>query len=268
MPEDRSLSARVALVVGGGGHAEGWGVGKAVSARLAEAGAHVAVLDVSPEAAGSTASAVRARGGEALILPADVTRAEQLQAAVERCRRHFGRIDILVNNVALGAVGSVVDTAPEDWDRLMSVNLRGIYLACKYALPALIETGAGRVINISSLAALGYTGKPLAAYAASKAGLHGLSRDVAVHFATRGIRANTIVIGLIDTPLIRSHAAAIQPGGDVEAMMRARDAMVPTGRQGDAWDVAHLVWFLSTDMARFINGAEIVIDGGSSARSA
>ncbi|HUL99341.1 MAG TPA: SDR family NAD(P)-dependent oxidoreductase, partial [Mycobacterium sp.] len=214
-----------------------------------------------------TQAEIRKRGGDSEILEADIRDAGQVAAAVAECRKRFGRVDILVNNVAVGAVGSVVDTSPEDWDRVIAVNLRGAYLACKYTVPTMIEQAYGRIVNISSLAAYGYTGKPLAAYGASKAGLHGLSRDLAVHFGACGIRANTIVIGLIDTPMIRRYATAIRADQSVEDMMRSRDAQVPTGRQGSAWDVANVVCFAASDLAQFINGAEIVVDGGSSAKS-
>lgn len=259
------LENRVALITGAGGATDGWSVGKAIAVCLADEGAGVGILDVSAAAAAVTRDLVESRGGRAIVALADVRVPGQLQAAIEHCTQAFGRLDILINNVALGAVGSVVDTKVDEWDRLMEVNLRGAYLACKYAMPALIASGAGCVVNISSLAAHGYTGVPLAAYAASKAGLHGLSRDVALHYAAEGVRSNTVVVGLIDTPMIRSHAAAL-PGGDVDAVILARDARVPRGSQGNAWDVAHLVRFLSSDLAQFINGAEIVIDGGMSAR--
>jgi len=262
------LDGRVALVTGAGGEPQGWSVGKAIAMCLAQSGAQVGILDVNRGAAEVTHQLIGSAGQRSAVLLADVRVPDQVRAAIEQCVETFGRLDILVNNVAIAAVGSVVDTPPEEWERVLNVNLTAAYLACKYAVPFLAASGHGRVVNISSLAAWGYTGTALAAYAASKAGMHGLSRDVALRFAAQGVCSNTVVVGLIDTPMVRRYAAQFPGEAGVEAIMRARDARVPRGKQGTAWDVAHLVQFLASDLAQFINGAEIVVDGGSSARIA
>src|SRR3546814_541457 len=181
-----------------------------------------------------------------------------LQACVDR----FGRIDVLHNNVGGSAPGGPVEMTEEVWDRQMDHNLRNVYLTCKHVLPIMEKQGAGAIVNIASVAGMRHIGTNIAAYAASKAGLIQFGKAVALQYAKRGIRCNTVVPGLMHTPLVQHRLAGERGGGDYEKLVAQRDAQVPMGRMGDAWDVAHAALFLASDEAKYITATEIVVAGG------
>lgn len=190
---------------------------------------------------------------------ADVTRSDSVKEMVEACVGRFGRIDILVNNVGIAALGGPVEQSEADWDRVMDTNVKSMFLTCKHVLPVMERTG-GSIINISSLAGIRWAGVPYVSYAASKAAVNQLTSVVAMQYARRGIRVNAILPGLMNTPMfvepLKAHYA------NVDEMMRARNAMTPTGSMGDAWDVANAALFLASDESKYITGAQLPVDGG------
>ena len=263
-----SMAGKVAIVSGAGSVGPGWGNGKATATLLACQGASVFLLDINDAAVAETKSIIEGEGGTCathrcdMMVPADV--AEMVQACVDR----FKRIDILVNNVGGSAPGDPVSMSEEVWDRQIDFNLKTAFLGCKYAIPVMLEQGKGAIVNIASVAGLRNdfgSGRSHVGYSASKAGVIQLSRSVAGTYARKGIRVNTVIPGLMHTPLVETRLAKTVAGNDVTALIAARNAAVPMGKMGDAWDVAHAVLFLASDEAKFITGTEIIVDGGSAA---
>jgi NAD(P)-dependent dehydrogenase (short-subunit alcohol dehydrogenase family) len=260
------LLDRVALVFGAGSSGPGWGNGKATAVSFAREGAKVVAVDISMEAAEETAGLITEEGGQALALEADVTKPDSVQAAVAQTMAAFGRIDVLHNNVGIGNFGGPVDLPFEEWSHVIDVNLSSVFLACKYVLPIMAEQGGGVIINISSIASLGVGMFSYSAYYASKAGLNHLTRAVAIEYADKGIRANAILPGLIDTPMVRGSTDMLEHYGSMEELEAARHAASPTGRMGEAWDIAAAAVFLASDEAKYINGVMLPVDGGLSCR--
>lgn len=258
------LDGKIALVTGCGSLGEGWGNGKAIAVLLARQGASVFGCDLDLAAAEATQALIREEGGSAEVQAADVTRAAPVQALVEACLARFGRIDILINNVGRSEPGDPVAMSEEVFDEQMDVNLKSAFLTCKYVLPVMERQGGGSVVNISSIAALRYLGKPQVAYSAGKAALQQLTQTTAVIYAARQIRLNCVVPGLMFTPLVRRLADKYAKG-DYDGFVAQRHQQVPMGRMGDAWDVAHAVLFLASDESRYITGQQIVVDGGITA---
>ena len=260
------LQDRVALVFGAGSSGPGWGNGKASAVAYAREGARVFCVDVNPAAAAETAGIVAGEGNRALSHAADVTDSDQVKAAVDACLGRWGRIDILHNNVGIAELGGPLELSLEAWRRVMDVNVTGMFLACKHALPAMLAAGGGVVTNISSVAAIRYTGYPAVSYGASKAAVNGLTMHVAMQYARQGIRCNAILPGLMDTPMIREPLKDAYGPGGVAQMVEARDAICPTGKMGTAWDVAHMAVFLATDEAHYLTGSFLTVDGGFAIR--
>lgn len=262
------LKGKVALVTGAGSVGPGWGNGKATAVLFAREGAKVFGIDINLDAAEETRSIIDQEGGLCAVMKADVSKADEVQSMVERCITTFGRIDILHNNVGIVVVGGPVETDESTWDRVMAVNLKSMFLTCKYTIPHMERSGGGVIINVSSIAAIRYTGIPYITYYASKAGILGLTQGIALQYASKHIRCNAILPGLMDTPLIREPLKEFYAQGDIEAMIQIRNRLCPTGKMGEAWDVAHAALFLASDEAKYITGAQIVVDGGLSSRCA
>lgn len=258
------LDGKVALVMGAGAIGPGWGNGKATAVLFARHGARVMCADIDAEAAAATAGIIRGEGGEALSRACDVSRHADVRAATEAVIGEWGRLDILDNNVGIAEMGGVVELPEADWDRVFDVNLKGAFLAMKEAIPHMERQGGGSIINISSIAAIRYTGVPYATYYATKAALNHLTRTTAVQYAPQHIRVNAVLPGLMKTPMVEKSAglADSYAGGDVEEMWRVRDSQVPMGHMGDAWDVANAALFLASDESKYVTGLELVVDGG------
>lgn len=256
------LQGKTALVIGAGSSGPGWGNGKAIAVLYAREGAKIFAVDIHAAAAEETVKIVQREGGEAASFQADVSRAEEVEALVERCLALYGRIDVLVNNVGILAVGGPEELDEQVWDRHMAVNVKSAFLTSKYVLPVMVKQGTGAIVNISSIASIRYTGYPSAVYNASKGALNQLTQNVAVQYAAKGIRANCVLPGLIDTPMIREPLKHAYGPGGLEEMIRKRNEQVPLGTMGDAWDVAYACLFLASDEARYITGASLVVDGG------
>ena len=263
-----SMAGKVAIVSGAGSVGPGWGNGKATATLLARQGASVFLLDINDAAVAETKSIIEGEGGTCATHRCDMMVAADVAEMVQACIDRFKRIDILVNNVGGSAPGDPVSMSEEVWDRQIDFNLKTAFLGCKYVIPTMLEKGKGAIVNIASVAGLRNdfgSGRSHVGYSASKAGVIQLSRSVAGTYAKKGIRVNTVIPGLMHTPLVETRLAKTVAGNDVTKLIAARNAAVPMGKMGDAWDVAHAVLFLASDEAKFITGTEIIVDGGSSA---
>lgn len=255
------LKDRVAIITGAGVIGPGMGNGKATAIVFAREGARVMAVDINPEAAEDTRRIIEQEGGQCITFQADVSQANDCQKMVETCIDKFGRLDILDNNVALGSHGGPVEISEDTWDRVMNVNVKSIFLTCKYALPHMEKQGSGIIINISSIAALRAEPSPMLVYSVSKAGVIALTREVAIQYADKGIRCNAVLPGLMKTPRVARYYTDMW-GGDIEEMWRRRDSMSPTGKQGEPWDIAYAALFLASDESKYITGTTLVVDGG------
>jgi NAD(P)-dependent dehydrogenase (short-subunit alcohol dehydrogenase family) len=263
------LKGKVAMVVGAGSIGPGWGNGKATAVTFAREGALVFCVDRNGSAAEDTAGIIKGEGGRAVACTADVSKAGEVEAMVQACLKTFGRIDVLDNNVGIAEMGSVVDVDEKEWDRVFAVNLKSAYLAMKHVIPVMVKQGGGSIINISSIASIRHVGISYVSYGTSKAAMNQMTRTTAVEFAASHVRVNAILPGLMKTPMVEHSAGLAQSyaKGDVEAMWRARDAQVPMGHMGTAWDVANAALFLASDEAKYITGIELVVDGGVTCKS-
>jgi NAD(P)-dependent dehydrogenase (short-subunit alcohol dehydrogenase family) len=260
------LDGRVAIVTGAGSAGPGWGNGKATAVLLARQGAKVFAIDNRREAAEETVGIIATEGGDATPHVADVTISAEVAEAVAACVQTYGGLDILVNNVGGSHPGSAESMSEEEWDRQIDFNLRSAFLGCKHALPELRKRGRGAVVNLSSIAALRMSAeRPHIAYSATKYGILALTRSVAMDQARHGIRCNTVVPGLMHTPLVEHRLVRQLGANDAAALIAKRNAQVPMGKMGDAWDIAHAVLFMASDEARHITGTDLVVDGGISA---
>jgi NAD(P)-dependent dehydrogenase (short-subunit alcohol dehydrogenase family) len=263
---DRRLDGRTAIVFGGGQiPGEDTGNGRAAAIVYARNGAQVVVVDRNLESAEETVRIIAAEGGRAVAVRADVTIESEVQAATLTAVETYGSIDVLHNNIGVNAGDGVLGEVDADaFDRMIAINLRGMFFACHSALPVMIEQGKGTIVNIASTAPI--MSYPFAVYQMSKSGVLTLTKHVAINYAQYGIRANAILPGLINTPMAIEHQVA-RPGATREAVLESRKALTPLkGAVATAFDVANAALFLASDDAQFITGTEIVIDGGQSLR--
>ncbi|MBB3018155.1 hypothetical protein FHR70_001195 [Microvirga lupini] len=256
------LKGKTAIVFGAGSSGKGWGNGKAAALAYAREGARVACIDLIREAAEETASIIAKEGGEAAAIAADVTDTDSVVAAVSQVATFFGRINILHNNVGVAHMGGPVELTEEQFEAALTLNIGPVYRTAKAVIPHMLRQGGGAIVNISSLAAIRWTGYPYFAYYATKAAVNQATVALAMQYARQGIRANCIMPGLIDTPLIYRQISGQY--ASVEDMVAARNAAVPMGRMGTAWDVANAAVFLASDEATFITGVCLPVDGGQS----
>ena len=259
------LEGMAAFVSGAGSIGPGWGNGKAAAVLFAREGARVLAVDIDGAAAEETRAIVAGEGGECIVAEADVTDDAAVAAAVETAMRAFGRIDVLHNNVGIVVGGGPADVSPEEWERGAAVNLRSVFLTTRHVLPHMRAQGGGAIVNVSSIAANRWMGVPYASYAATKAALLGLSRNIALQYAPDGIRCNCVLPGIVDTPLLRNLLAEVYPADEIPDRIAGRNRQIPMRRMGDAWDVAHAALYLASDDAKYVTGAELVVDGGLSA---
>lgn len=266
-----SLKGKVAFISGAGSvgddpDAKVWGNGKATAVLLARQGAKIYGTDLRKEAADVTKGFIEKEGGVCATRAVDMTKATDVAAAVADCIAQFGRIDILVNNVGGSAPGDAVTMSEEVWDKQIDHNLKTAFLACKFILPVMERQGKGAIVNLASVAGLRMTSdRAHIAYSTTKLGILAFSRSTAISYAKKGIRVNTVVPGLMHTALVEHRLAKSIGANDVQALIDRRNAQCPTGKMGDAWDIAHAVLFLASDEARYITATEIVVDGGLTA---
>ena len=266
------LAGKIALISGAGSVGPGWGNGRAMAVRFAEEGASIFAVDQEPDRLAETVVRVMAAGGTIETHIADVTDSAAVAALAKACVAKFGRIDILVNNVGGSAAGGPVEMAEEVWDAQVDANLKSVFLACKHVLPVMEaqfhdDGRGGAIVNIASASGIRWTGSAQVGYAATKAGVIQLSRVVAVQYAAKGIRVNTVIPGQLHTPMVEVRLAGQRSGGDVAALLAQRQSRIPMPFMGDGRDTANAALFLASDEARFVTGTEIVVDGGMTVRS-
>ena len=260
------LAGKVALVTGAGSVGPGWGNGRATAVIFAREGASVFVVDRDQGAVEQTIATISEESGTATAYHCDVTDSAAVRAMIGACARQYGRVDILVNNVGGSLPGGPAELPEEDWNSQLTVNLGSAFLGCKHVIPVMKAQGGGSIINTASASGLRWTGAAQVGYAAAKAGVIQLSRVTAVQHAADGIRVNTVVPGQLHTPMVEARLARQRAGGDIEKLLRDRQARIPIGFMGDGRDTAYASLFLASDEARFITGTEIVIDGGMTVR--
>lgn len=258
------LKDKVAIVAGAGSIGPGWGNGKAVAVLFAREGAQVVAADREVSAAEETARIIIDEGGSCTVAEVDVTDQAAVVGMVKTAVHDHGRVDILHNNVgAIGPLGGPTDISGEDWDQTFKLNAKSMYLTCNAVLPEMLKAGRGSIVNVSSIAAIRYTGIPYVSYAASKAAVLQLTQSIALEYADKGIRCNALLPGLINTPMIRSQLTGHY--GDIQETLDQRNEISPTGKMGDAWDVAYAALYLASDEAKYVNGTSLTIDGGLTA---
>ncbi len=258
------LENKVAIVTGAGSVAEGWGNGKATAAVFAREGAKVFAVDINMKAAEETAGLIVEEGGMAVPFRADVTIDSAVKAMIQACLERFGRVDIMHNNVGGSVPGGPVEMPEDVFDQQITFNLKSVFLTCKHVIPVMERQGGGAIICVSSLAGIRHTGHYHAAYEAAKAGMMHFIRTLAVEYAPKGIRANTVIPGHVLTPLVEHRLAKQYRGGDLQNLIDERSKGIPMGRMGDAWDVAYAALYLASDEAKNTTGIELCCDGGVS----
>ena len=244
------LEGKVAFISGGAR-----GMGAAEARLFASEGAMVAIADVLEEEGRRVAAQIGESGGKAIFLPLDVTSESQWQDAIAATVTEFGKLDILVNNAGIGGHGNVENTTVEDWDRVMDINAKGVFLGTKAAIPEMRKAGGGSIVNISSISGMAGQSYVSAVYNASKGAVRIFTKSTAIQYASEGIRANSIHPGPIDTPMTAFRK-------DDPAAIAESVARVPIGRTGQPEDVAYGVLYLASDESSFVTGSELVIDGG------
>jgi NAD(P)-dependent dehydrogenase (short-subunit alcohol dehydrogenase family) len=255
LEERLRLTEKVALITGGAS-----GIGRATCLLFAKEGAKVVVVDLKLEAAEKTASEIRDMGGDARGFAADVSKAKDAEAMVKFAEETYGKLNVIFNNAGIfpDADGSVTDTSEEVWDLVMNVNLKGVFLGCKYAIPALLRAGGGSIINTASFVAIMGAAAPQIAYTASKGGVLSMTREIAVEFARKNIRANALCPGPVETPLLMELLKD-------PARRNRRLVHIPPGRFAKAEEMANAALFLASDESSFVNASTFMVDGGITA---
>lgn len=264
-PQGR-LSGKVAYITGAGSVGTGWGNGRATAIRFAQEGAVVFGVDIDLNKLKETEDIIVKAGGRFISGYCNVMMRTSIQASVQECYAVTGKLNILVNNVGGSAKGGPVEMDESVWDAQVDYNLKSVFLSCKEVLPLMEEQGGGSIVNISSTSGMRWTGAAQIAYASTKAGVIQFSKVLAVQYAAKNIRVNTVVPGQLHTPMVETRLAGQRAGGDVATLLAQRQSRIPLPFMGDGRDTANAALFLASDESRFITGADIVVDGGMTVR--
>ena len=252
------LQGKRALIIGAGSVGEGWGNGRATAAVFLREGASVYGVDRDEASLARTVE----MAGQMHTRAADITNSQEIDALVADAADRLGGIDILVNNVGGSAPGDVVSMSPDVWESQFDTNINYVFETMKRTIPLMVDQGGGAIVNLASIAALRFFGPDCVAYAASKAGLIKMGQVTAVKYAAQHVRVNTVIPGLMFTPLVTERLVRQRGDGDAQKLIEARHRQVPMGHMGDGWDVAEAVAFLASDAAKYITATELVVDGG------
>ncbi|KAF2763014.1 NAD(P)-binding protein [Pseudovirgaria hyperparasitica] len=254
------LAGKVVLITGcGQSGTEGWGIGAACAVLLARQGASIFGGNRTIQSAAITKATIEKEGGTCDIFPTDVTSSDSVKRLVDACMERHGKIDILINNVGRSEAGCPATLTEDQWDSQIDINLKSVFLTCHYVLPIMEKQASGGSVSIAGLR---YIGKPQVGYSATKAAILQFTKATAVIYADRGVRLNTVVPGLMETPYTKELFIRFPVAGGYEKFKAMRDSQVPMRRMGDAWDVANAALFLVSDEAKYITGQKIVVDGG------
>lgn len=255
------LDKKIALVTGAGS-----GIGEHIARLFAQQGAHVILSDIRADAAERVTAEIRAAGGSVRVQQLDVTEESQVKSAIEQVAAIEGRLDVLVNNAGISHVGNILETSLQDWERVMSVNAKGVFLCAREGVRQMLaqSPAGGVIINMSSVAATIGIDRRLP-YCASKGAVLALTRSIAIDFATRGIRCNAICPGTVQTPFVDGYLARNFAGHEDEVRQQLH-ARQPIGRMGRPDEIAHAALYLASDEAAFVTGSALVIDGGWTAK--
>lgn len=255
------LSGKMVAVAGGGSVAPGWSIGRASCVTYARLGATVCVLDRDLASAQETVRLIIEDGGTAFAYQTDMAREQDIVDTFRTLVERHAPLDVLHHNVGIGKTGGPMETSAEDLDRIHAVNVKSLMLSCRAVLPGMVERGTGAIISIASVAGLRYLGYPHLAYCTTKAAVIQMTRMIAQQYAPHGIRANTVVPGLIDTPRVTANVAHMF-SDSLDEVKTARARQVPLRRMGTPWEVANACAFLASDAASYVTGTELLIDGG------
>ena len=236
------------------------GIGRESALLFAEEGSKVIIADVSEEGGKETVSLIKKKGGEATFISCDVAKEEEVRQAIDKTEKTYGKLNILFNNAGVfdESDGSVLETDESTWDMVMNINVKGVFLGCKYGIPALLRAGGGSIINTASFVALVGAATSQIAYTASKGAVLAMTREIGVEFARKNIRANAICPGPVQTPLLEELLAD-------EAFKKRRIIHIPAGRPAEASEIAKAALFLASDESSYINGSIFTVDGGITA---
>lgn len=251
------LKDKVSLITGAGS-----GIGRATAILFAKEGAKVVVADLVTESGEETVKLIRDAGGDSVFVKVNVTKAEDVQKMIETTVNHYEKLDILFNNAGVNIMAPILETSEELWDRIININLKGVFLGCKYAVPIMIKQGGGVIINTASTFAF-VGANNFSAYCASKGGVLALTRALALELAPHKIRVNCICPGTIETPLVRQ---IWEKSGRPEEMRESRLRLHPIGRLGKPEDVANAALFLASEESSFVTGTALFVDGGYTAQ--
>jgi NAD(P)-dependent dehydrogenase (short-subunit alcohol dehydrogenase family) len=246
------LKDKVAIITGGGS-----GIGREAAFLFAAEGAKVVVADVNEKGGQEVVTTLKEKRADALFVKTEISKAQSVEELIKTTEGSFGRLDVMYNNAGIfpDADGSVLDTSEEVWDLVMNVNLKGVFFGCKYAIPAMLRSGGGSIINVASFVALMGAAVPQIAYTASKGGVLSMTREIAVEFARKNIRANALCPGPVETPLTRTILSN-------EEKRQRRLVHIPPGRFAQPQEIANAALFLASDESSFVNGATFTVDGG------
>lgn len=255
------LEGKVALISGAGACGPGWSNGRATATLFAREGAKIFAVNRSQESLDETKRIIENEGHDCTGHLCDVTDSAAVKEMVSACMETYGAIDVLFNNVGGAAAGGAMDMTEEVWDSQMNQNLKHVFLVTKEVLPHMVKQKRGSIINTATTSALTYAGSYQIAYCVSKAAVLRFTQAVAIEFAGRGVRCNTVIPGHMHTPSVEVRLAGQRTGGDVEALIASRNARIPMGQMGDAWDTANAALYFASDESKFVTGTDLLVDG-------